>query len=82
VLQEDWLRSQTLAANGVSFVATEIVHDNDVAGLRRGAKERLHIGEEPGSIDWMPKRLEEKRRKSLPVQPSPLTEAGGDTAAG
>ena len=38
-------------ADGVAFVASQIVDDHDVAGLERGCKGVLDIGAEPDTVD-------------------------------
>jgi hypothetical protein len=38
-------------AHGAPFVAAEIVHDDDVAGLQGGNEELLDIGEEASAVD-------------------------------
>ena len=39
-------------AHGFGFVAAEIVHDDDVAGMKRGSEDLLDIGPEALAIDW------------------------------
>lgn len=38
-------------AHGLAFVATQIIHDDDVAGCERGHKELLDIGEEELTVN-------------------------------
>jgi hypothetical protein len=39
-------------AHGFGFVAAEIVHDDDVAGTKRGNEDLLDIGPEALIVDW------------------------------
>ena len=38
-------------AHGAAFVASEIVHDHDIAALERGDEHLLDIGREPLAVD-------------------------------
>lgn len=37
--------------HGAAFVATEVVHDNDVAGLQRGHEDLRHVGKKTLTVD-------------------------------